>query len=171
MHAPQPAVIAANHGSDLDTPLILGALPRSWRSRTLVGAAADRFYRHRAFAVMTGLWINTFPFDRSGEGAGSPRRPRSCATATTCCSTRRARAPRALEGFRAGVARLCVATGAPLVPVHVAAPRCSCRRTAGSPSAGKTTVTFGAPLLPRDGEEVEEFLARSQEAADELATP
>ena len=66
MHAPQPAVLAPNHESDIDTPLVLLALPRPWRTRTVVGAASDRFYRRRRSALMSGLWINTFPFDRGG---------------------------------------------------------------------------------------------------------
>ncbi len=99
MHTPQPAVLAPNHESDLDTPLVLLALPRAWRSRTVVGAASDRFYRDRLHAVSAGLWINTFPFDRGGgqrRGLAAPHR--SCVTTTTSCSTRR---PPAAQGLRA----------------------------------------------------------------------
>jgi 1-acyl-sn-glycerol-3-phosphate acyltransferase len=39
-----PAVFVANHASHLDTPLILGALPRPLASRLAVGAAADYFF-------------------------------------------------------------------------------------------------------------------------------
>ena len=66
VHAPQPAILAPNHESDIDTPLVLLALPHAWRSRTVVGAASDRFYRKRGFAIASGFWINTFPFDRGG---------------------------------------------------------------------------------------------------------
>ena len=66
IHAPQPAILAPNHESDIDTPLVLLALPHAWRSRTVVGAASDRFYRKRGYAIAAGFWINTFPFDRGG---------------------------------------------------------------------------------------------------------
>src|SRR5262249_1813283 len=45
IHAPQPAILAPNHESDIDTPLVLLAPPYAWRKRTVVGAASDRFYR------------------------------------------------------------------------------------------------------------------------------
>ena len=41
-----------------------------WRSRTVVGAASDRFYRSHGTAILTALWINTFPFDRGGDLRG-----------------------------------------------------------------------------------------------------
>ena len=66
IHAPQPAILAPNHESDIDTPLVLLSLPHSWRARTVVGAASDRFYRKRGYAIASAFWINTFPFDRGG---------------------------------------------------------------------------------------------------------
>ena len=43
-----PVVFVANHSSHLDTPTILRSLPRKWRQRTAVAAAADYFYKNRA---------------------------------------------------------------------------------------------------------------------------
>ena len=42
-----PVVFVANHSSHMDTPAILRALPRGWRRRTAVAAAADYFYVKR----------------------------------------------------------------------------------------------------------------------------
>src|SRR3954454_8025423 len=120
MHVPQPALLAPNHESDIDTPLVLLALPRQWRTRTVVGAASDRVYRRRSSAVAAGLWINTFPFDR---GAGQRRGLASAAAhlrdgrnVLLFPQGTRGAGP---EGYHTGVAELALAAVVPIVPVRV----------------------------------------------------
>lgn len=67
---PAPVILAANHSSHLDTPTILRALPRTWRQRTAVAAAADYFYKKRWVANAVALAFNTVPIVR-GHGAGA----------------------------------------------------------------------------------------------------
>ena len=52
----------------MDTPTILRALPRAWRRRTAVAAAADYFYRLPWIARAVSLAFNTVPVQRKGEG-------------------------------------------------------------------------------------------------------
>ena len=47
----RPSIFVANHSSHLDTPTILRAMPRKWRQRTAVAAAADYFYKSRRNAT------------------------------------------------------------------------------------------------------------------------
>jgi 1-acyl-sn-glycerol-3-phosphate acyltransferase len=68
---PPPVILVANHCSHLDTPTILRALPRPWRQRTAVAAAADYFYGKRATAGAVALAFNTVPVLRRGGGPGS----------------------------------------------------------------------------------------------------
>jgi 1-acyl-sn-glycerol-3-phosphate acyltransferase len=63
-----PVILVANHGSHLDTPVILAALPRRMRKRTVVAAATDYFYRNRLVAMLVSLVFNTVPLDRCGGG-------------------------------------------------------------------------------------------------------
>jgi 1-acyl-sn-glycerol-3-phosphate acyltransferase len=63
-----PLILVANHASHLDTPVILSALPRRMRRRTVVAAAADYFYRNRVVAWLVSLIFNTTPIDRNGGG-------------------------------------------------------------------------------------------------------
>ena len=63
-----PVILVANHVSHLDTPVILAALPRRFRKRTVVAAAADYFYRNRILATVVSLVFNTVPMDRKGGG-------------------------------------------------------------------------------------------------------
>ena len=63
-----PVILVANHGSHIDTPVILSALPRRLRKRTAVAAAADYFYRNKAVAALVSLLFNTVPIERRGGG-------------------------------------------------------------------------------------------------------
>lgn len=63
-----PVILVANHVSHIDTPVILAALPRRFRKRTIVGAASDYFYRNRLVAMTVSLIFNTVPMDRGGGG-------------------------------------------------------------------------------------------------------
>ena len=63
-----PVILVANHASHMDTPVILSALPRRLRKRTVVAAAADYFYRNRLIASLVSLIFNTTPIDRQGGG-------------------------------------------------------------------------------------------------------
>jgi len=66
-----PVILVANHASHLDTPVILSALPRRLRKRTVVAAAADYFYRNRAVAWAVSLVFNTVPIERKRGGGMS----------------------------------------------------------------------------------------------------
>lgn len=63
-----PVVFVANHSSHIDTPIVLSALPRPWRHRTVVAAAADYFYRDGRRAALVSLLFNTVPVRREGGG-------------------------------------------------------------------------------------------------------
>ena len=66
-----PVILVANHASHMDTPVILSALPRRLRKRTVVAAAADYFYRNRIVASLVSLIFNTVPIERQGGGGMS----------------------------------------------------------------------------------------------------
>jgi 1-acyl-sn-glycerol-3-phosphate acyltransferase len=170
MHVPQPAVIAPNHASDIDTPLILAALPRAWRARTVVGAASERFYRRRGYALASSLWINTFPFDRGGDLRGlADAAEHLRAGRNVLLYPQATRSAGQVHGFRAGVARLCLATRAPLLPVHVAGTALIMPKGRGLTQRGRATVTFGRPIFPEPEETSDELIDRARAAVAALA--
>ncbi len=169
LQAPQPAVIAANHASDLDTPLVLAALPRPWRVRTVVAAAEDRFYRRRRHALAATLWMDTFPFERGGSGRGLARAAMFLRDGRNVLIYPQGTRAGGLEGFRSGVGRLCVATGAPLVPVHVGGSALLMPKHGGLRQRGSATVRFGRALEPAPGEHGETFSERVSVAIAALA--
>jgi 1-acyl-sn-glycerol-3-phosphate acyltransferase len=165
MHAPQPAVLAPNHASDFDTPVILAALPRPWRARTVVGAASDRFYRKRSSAFLTALWINTFPFDRGAELGGLAVAAEHLRSGRNVLLYPQAtRSGGQVDGFRTGVARLCIMTGTPLVPVRVSGTALIMPKGRGLNQRGRARVSFGRPLFPEAGERPADLMERTTEA-------
>ena len=65
-----PVIFVANHSSHLDTPTILRAMPRKWRNRTAVAAAADYFYKTAAGRPTASRCCST-PSRSAATAAGS----------------------------------------------------------------------------------------------------
>ncbi len=60
-----PVILASNHLSLLDTPVILAALPRRWCLRTATLAATHVLYgRGRIAVYLASFWFNAFPFSQ-----------------------------------------------------------------------------------------------------------
>jgi 1-acyl-sn-glycerol-3-phosphate acyltransferase len=163
IHAPQPAILAPNHESDIDTPLVLLALPHAWRMRTVVGAASDRWYRKRSYAIGAGFWINTFPFDRGGGQrrglAAAAAHLREGRNVLLFPQGTRGAGP---EGYRAGVAELALVTGSPIVPVKIEGSALVMPKGRGINRRARTKVTFFRHLEPKPGETPAELTERLQ---------
>ena len=150
IHAPQPAILAPNHESDIDTPLVL-----------LVAAArlahADRGRRGerpllpqaRLRDRQRGFWINTFPFDRGGGQrrglAAAAAHLRDGRNVLLFPQGTRGAGP---DGYRHGVAELALTAGAPIIPVHIEGTALVMPKGRGLNRRAKTTVTFARPLHP-----------------------
>ena len=161
IHAPQPAILAPNHESDIDTPLLLLALPHAWRMRTVVGAASDRWYRKRSYGLIAGFWINTFPFDRGGGQrrglAAAAAHLREGRNVLLFPQGTRGAGP---EGYRAGVAELALTAGVPIVPVRIEGSALVMPKGRGVNRRARTTITFGRHLQPHPGETPAELTER-----------
>lgn len=167
-----PVVFVANHASHLDTPLILGALPRRFARRTAVGAAADYFFDSPWRAVATSLVINGFPVERR-----SSRRLKSLAPQLVAEGWNLLLFPegtRSADGWmnrvRAGSAHLCCGFGIAAVPIAVRGSFAAMPRGRGWPVPGRqrVSVRFGRPLHPEEGESVRDFNARLSSAVARL---
>lgn len=167
-----PVVFVANHSSHLDTPLIIGSLPRRLASRLAVGAAADYFFDARWRAAATALVFNAFPVERHRS-----RRLRSLAPYLLSRGWSLLLFPegtRSEDGWmsplRLGAAHLCVTQRVPLVPVALRGTYAAMPRGRNWPIPGRprVVVRYGTPLHPEDGEGARAFNVRVAQAIARL---
>lgn len=168
-----PAVFVANHSSHLDTPLILGSLPRRFADRIAVGAAADYFFDARWRAVLAALFFNAFPVERYRS-----RRLRGLAADLVDDGWSLLLFPegtRSEDGwmspFKVGAAYLCVTKDLPAVPIAIRGSYAAMPRGRNWPQPGRPriVVRYGRPLRPAPGEQAGAFRVRMTEAVARLA--
>jgi 1-acyl-sn-glycerol-3-phosphate acyltransferase len=179
-----PIVFVANHASHMDTPAILRALPRRWRRRTVVAAAADYFYKRKIVAVAVSLLFNTVPIERRSGRAASRAMThidrlldRGNSLLLFPEGTRNRNG--AVGRLRFGAAKIAREHGALIVPIYIDGTRAALppgrrwlrRRYRGlDPRRHLVTITIGAPINPLSDDDsgvaaVTERIARSFELA------
>jgi 1-acyl-sn-glycerol-3-phosphate acyltransferase len=158
-----PAVLASNHDSLLDIPVLVVASPRPvWfmaKVELFRGRVASRFFHE----------LGGFPVRRGGYDLRAIRGARAVLDRGRLLGmypegTR----ARYLQGFLPGAAWLALATGAPLVPVAVAGTADALPRGSTRPRRSEVTVSFGEPLRPGREERPRARLARARGVTDDL---
>jgi 1-acyl-sn-glycerol-3-phosphate acyltransferase len=159
-----PAILVANHRSHMDTPVILGALPRRLRRRTVVGAAADYFYGNRLLALLVSLVFNTVPVDRCGGGldkraAGHLDRLLDDGWSLLMYPEGTRSRDGGTGRVRRGAAVLAARHGAPIVPIRVSGTRDAMppgrfwprrRHERLVPTRHKVDIVIGDPIAPSE---------------------
>jgi 1-acyl-sn-glycerol-3-phosphate acyltransferase len=165
-----PVVFVANHSSHMDTPAILRALPRAWRRRTAVAAAADYFYAKRRLGYTVSLFFGTVPMARDGRGLdASATAHLERLFADRWSLVMFAEGTRSRDGsvgkLRSGAAVLAAQHDLAIVPIHVSGThevmpvgRYWMRRSPGS--RHPIEIRFGAPIRPDDDERRGEVMER-----------
>ncbi len=175
-----PYIFTANHASNLDTPLILSALPAQLRRRTVVAAAMDSFFMDRRTAFRTVLVFNAIPIDRLRVNR------RSAQVALALVEDRwnlliypeGGRTPDGrLQHFKGGAAYLAERAGAIVVPTYVhdagylRGPKyAKAPRFVNGPSRRRhhVIVAFGEGIRCPDDESIRRFGARIEDAVIQL---
>lgn len=162
-----PVIVVANHSSHLDTPLILGALPRKLSRWIAIGAAGAYFFDVKWRRGVTSLFFNLFPINRPGEKGKSERR----GMASTLLDEGvplliYPEATRSRTGemapFTAGPAALSRSRGVPCLPIGLVGTFDAMPYGANWPKRGRPSVyvNLGAPLTAEPDETVPEYAAR-----------
>jgi 1-acyl-sn-glycerol-3-phosphate acyltransferase len=169
---PPPLIFAPNHHSHLDTPLMVTAVPEPWRSSLVVAAAADYFFDSRAKGTAAALALNALPIDREVTGRKSSDLIRRLIDDgnSLVIYPEGGRSPDGWgQEFKGGAAYLSSRTGAAVVPVFIDGTGAIFGKGMKRPKPGRTTVVFGAPLRPLEGESTRRFAARIEAAVTQLA--
>ena len=166
-------IFAANHTSHADTPLLLHALSDRVRERTVVAAAADYFYERPWLGRGVSLFLNTFPFARSG-GAGGVLHAASQLLRSGWHLLLYPEGTRTTDGsigeFKPGLGHLATETRTPVVPMHLRGTLRVMPKGQRLPLPAPVTIRIGKPLTPGRKEGSREFTKRVELAVRELAT-
>lgn len=162
-----PAIFVANHHSHLDTSLLLTSIPRPWRHEMVVGAAADYFFGTRVTSALSALVIGAIPIERHKV----QRKSADLAAELIDEGWSLLIFPeggRSKDGwgqpFRGGSAYLALKCDVPVVPVYVLGTGRILRKGSALPRPAKTTVNFGRPIWPVEGESSRRLNRRVEEA-------
>lgn len=165
--ASRALILAPNHCSHLDAPLVLTALHPDVRRDTVTLAASDYFFDAWWRASLTALVFNAVAIDRVHGG-------RDDLPADLLAEGNHLlifpEGTRSHDGyasrFRHGVAHLASITGAPIVPIAIDGSWRAMPRGRGWPTSGRPAVrvSFGAALHPAEGEPVAALTGRLRDA-------
>ncbi|MEA2629243.1 MAG: 1-acyl-sn-glycerol-3-phosphate acyltransferase [Chloroflexota bacterium] len=168
----RPVIFAANHSSHADTSLILHALGDHARERTVVAAAADYWFKRPLLGNIVSLFLNTFPFSRTG-GAQAQLHSSSQLLKSGWNLVLFPEGSRTPDGriqeFKAGVGHLANETGTPVVPMHIRGAYQIMPRGQKLPLPGPVRVRIGKPMAPQADEGSRQFTARVEKAVRALA--
>jgi 1-acyl-sn-glycerol-3-phosphate acyltransferase len=168
----RPVIFAANHSSHADTSLILHALGDRARDRTVVAAAADYWFKRPMLGNLVSLFLNTFPFSRTG-GAQAQLHSSSQLLKSGWNLVLFPEGSRSLDGriqeFKAGVGHLANETGTPVVPMHIRGAYQIMPKGQKLPLPGPVRVRIGKPMVPGTDEGSRPFTARVEKAVRALA--
>jgi len=168
----RPVIFAANHSSHADTSLILHALGDRARDRTVVAAAADYWFKRPLLGNIVSLFLNTFPFSRTG-GAQAQLHSSSQLLKSGWNLVLFPEGSRSPDGriheFKPGVGHLANETGTPVVPMHIRGSYQIIPRGQALPLPGPARVRIGKPMSPEPNEGSRQFTARVEKAVRTLA--
>jgi len=144
-----PLILAANHSSHMDTPLVLNSLPKDLRRKTLVAAASDYFFASRVLGLFVSVAIGAVPMDRRSVSKQTMDRVESL-LAQGWCLVMYPEGSRTLDGRlyrgKTGIARLALTAGVPVVPVGLVGTYHAMPAGRSWPVYGQVEVRFGKPL-------------------------
>lgn len=153
----EPAILVANHTSDIDTALIFSHVPPAMAERLATGAAADRFFTSKRRALVPQLLFNAYPVERQGKRAAKKKYAGMSDTLLRSGTplliypegTRRG-VPGVLGSFSLGPARLAKRHGVPVIPIAIWGAAQAWPADAKRPRRGrhKLFLTFADPIHP-----------------------
>jgi 1-acyl-sn-glycerol-3-phosphate acyltransferase len=175
-----PFVFVANHTTNLDTPLVLAALPARIRQRLVVAAAMDNFFMDAKKAFRTVLMFNAIPIDRHKVNRRSAQQTLELVQDrwNLLIYPEGGRTPDGnLHEFKGGAAYVAQRSKATVIPTYIhgagllQGPKwAKAPKYVNAPNEHRhhVTITFGTALHCGEDENIRRFSARIEEAVIEL---
>jgi long-chain acyl-CoA synthetase len=181
-----PVIFAANHQSHMDTPVIMAALPRSWRYKVAPAMAKEFFEphfhpeRHSARQILpnrlgyylAALVFNAFPLPKREAGARDTLRYIGELVSHGFSILIFPEGERTEHGeikqFRPGVGMMASRLDVPVVPVRLEGLDWVLHRDWHMARPGRVSVTFGEPLALK-GQDYVALAKRVEEAVKRLS--
>lgn len=160
-------IAVANHSSHLDTPLVMGSLPKRLSRYLAAGAAADYFFKNWWKAAPTALFFNAFPVYRERAETGSQRRGLAGQLLSEGVPLliypegTRSRTGQ-MARFKPGAAALSISRNVPIIPVALVGALEAMPHGNGWVRRGRPPihVVIGSPMYARTGESAAVFAER-----------
>jgi long-chain acyl-CoA synthetase len=180
-----PVVFAANHQSHFDTPVILDALPPSWRYRVATAMAKEFFRAHffpaqatrgayvknSANYYLAALFFNAFPLPQRETGTRQTLRYIGALVDRGSSILIYPEGRRTEDGsigrFQPGVGMIAARLGVPVVPVRLGGLDRILHHSWKFPRRGTATISFGAPISLK-GQDYAALAARVEAAVRDL---
>lgn len=144
-------IIAANHTSLLDFPLIMTSLPYEKIRDVFAPAAQDHFYVKRYRRAMVELLFNTFPFERMGDFVKGLKICESLVR-NNCSIILFPEGTRVMSGqlqpFKPGLGSLALNLNVPILPVYIKGAFKSMPKGRIFPLPAKVELRFGKAVYP-----------------------
>ena len=169
-----PAVFVANHVSALDAVVMAEALPRRYRNRSVVVAAADSIFKRKWEARLAQVTVDAFPIPRGGGARPHLEYLKDLLRknwSVIIFPEGRLTATGAIGQFRKGAAILAKDANVPIVPAYVDGMYEVMPRFRRVPRPGRVSVTFGAPVAAESHEDYDGFIGRVESIVRRLAGP
>jgi 1-acyl-sn-glycerol-3-phosphate acyltransferase len=141
-------LVIANHNMHLDQALLVKSLPRTFRKRLAIAAAASDIYGNRVRGFVASVLGNGFPFNKQGSGVRE-----SLETVAQMLEDGwhvlifpegKLTELGPMQPFKSGAGLLAVETGAPVVPMRIDVLRRGVREGGWLPiPRGKVEVHIG----------------------------
>lgn len=167
-----PVVLVSNHTSHLDCPVILSALPRRVRRRTIVAAAADYFWKVKALGAITSLALGTVPFKRRDGSRQSIERLKEGLrrgwSVLMFPEGGRSRTGK-LGRFKQGASYICLDAHVAAVPIYIEGAHRLMPKGSSMPKQGEVLIRFGPPIKPGPNDDYASFTARMEGAILDLS--
>jgi 1-acyl-sn-glycerol-3-phosphate acyltransferase len=165
-------IVAFNHASHLDAPIVMGKLPWHLARRISTASAADFWFKSSVRSLPARILMNTFPIER-----GETNRYKGLASQLLSDNVPIMIMPEggrsrtgAMKDFKPGAAALSIKYNTQIVPAAVVG-----SFEAWSPNKkiwrkGRPAVyiNFGTPILPKSKENVEQLNARLKRTITKL---